>query len=181
MNRRLFIGLRPPAAIRAKLLGEMHGVDHARWQDDGQLHLTLRYVGEADHRLAEDLGLELGRIAMPRFTLRLEGTGVFEKKDLVHTLWAGLADNPELDRLQAKVERACQAAGFKQESRQFIPHVTLARMNARSGSPIVFLQRAAGLRLPDWDVEEFTLFESHLRPEGSLYEPIMRFGLEAAS
>ncbi|QKG71896.1 RNA 2',3'-cyclic phosphodiesterase [Erythrobacter mangrovi] len=180
MQHRLFVGLRPPPAIRAALIGEMYGVDGARWQDDAQLHLTLRYIGEVDGRTAEDLARELGRITAPAFTLQLRGTGAFTKKDQPHTLWAGTGACDALDRLQHKVERASQAAGIAQEPRKFVPHVTLARLNSRSGSPIAFLQRTAGLQLDEWAVEEFTLFESHLRPEGSLYEPVIRYALDAA-
>src|SRR3546814_13356950 len=33
---RLFVAIRPPPAIRVRLLGLMHGIDGARWQDADQ-------------------------------------------------------------------------------------------------------------------------------------------------
>ncbi|HCJ45096.1 MAG TPA: RNA 2',3'-cyclic phosphodiesterase, partial [Erythrobacter sp.] len=45
MYHRLFVGIRPPAAIRDALIDLMEGVDAVRWQDDDQLHVTLRYIG----------------------------------------------------------------------------------------------------------------------------------------
>src|SRR3546814_10296472 len=66
---RLFVAIRPPPAIRVRLLGLMHGIAGARWQDDDQLHLTLRFVGEVDRPQADDLADALGHI---RFSPRSE-------------------------------------------------------------------------------------------------------------
>jgi 2'-5' RNA ligase len=87
---------------------------------------------------------------------------------------------PALDRLQRKVEQACQKAGLAPETRKFVPHVTLARLNASSGSAVPFLQRTASLRLGPWPVEEFILYESYLHPEGAVYEPVSRYRLRGA-
>ena len=40
MTHRLFVGIRPPAAIRDALIDLMEGVEAARWQDEDQLHPT---------------------------------------------------------------------------------------------------------------------------------------------
>jgi len=181
MDHRLFIGLRPPPSIRAALLGEMHGVDHARWQDDAQLHLTLRYVGEISTNTANDLAERLAQIHAARFGLEVVGTGAFERKGMAHTLWAGVAVSPALAHLQQKVERVCQSAGMEAEARRFAPHITLARLNTGTGSPIPFLTRTGTLHLSGWQVDEFVLYESHLRSEGSLYEAIARYPLDSPS
>ena len=55
---RLFVALRPPPAVRAALAATMDGVPRARWQDDEQIHLTIRYIGEVDRRVAEDVVAE---------------------------------------------------------------------------------------------------------------------------
>ncbi|MEC7933242.1 MAG: 2'-5' RNA ligase family protein, partial [Pseudomonadota bacterium] len=52
---RLFVAIRPPAAIRSLLLSLSGGVEGARWQDDTQLHLTLRFIGEVDRHRANDI------------------------------------------------------------------------------------------------------------------------------
>lgn len=75
---RLFVALRPPNAIRGRLLGAMGGVPGARWQDDAQLHLTLRYIGEVEPHAAEDVALVLGSVRHAPVELRLDGCGVFD-------------------------------------------------------------------------------------------------------
>lgn len=179
MSHRLFVALRPPAPVRDALLDLMQGVENARWQDDDQLHLTLRYVGEVETHRADDLAEALGAIRFEPFALRIEGVGVFERKAVARLLWAGVAASDALARLQRKVERVCQSVGIEAEHRRFMPHVTLARLNQSSGPLGDFLAAHADLALPPWTVQEFALFESELRDEGSIYTPVVRYPARA--
>lgn len=174
---RLFVAIRPPQDLRDLLIDTMEGLEAARWQDEEQLHLTLRFAGEVDPRTAEDLAAALARIDAGPFPLALSGVGHFERKGRPHTLWAGIAPSPELLSLQKKVERACQAAGLVPERRKFAPHVTLARLNAASGRVEGWLGAHEGLRSEPWPVEDFRLYESVLAPGGALYEPLLRYPL----
>ena len=72
---RLFVALRPPPPVRARLLSLAGGVPAARWQDDEQLHVTLRFVGEVDRPVAEDVAACLARVRAPAPTVRLSGVG----------------------------------------------------------------------------------------------------------
>lgn len=180
MTYRLFVGIRPPSAIRDALIDLMDGVENARWQDDDQLHLTLRYIGDVDAHLAGDLAERLAAVDMPPFQLRVEGTGSFERKGIAHTLWAGIAPSPELARLQRRIERICIASGLEPEHRKYHPHITLARLNRSCGPLAPFCARTAGLELGPWTVDSYILYESILRPEGSLYEPAVHYSLDTA-
>lgn len=175
---RLFTTLRPPPEVRAALLTTQGGVEGARWQDDDQLHLTLRFIGEVDARMADDLASALSSIAAPRFTLAIAGAGHFEKSGRTHTLWAGVAPNPALDRLQKKVERACQAAGLAPEPRKFAPHVTLARLGSGAQRTSEWLARNGALAAPPWRVDAFALYQSTLGTGGSIYTPLAEWPLD---
>lgn len=174
---RLFAGLRPPRDVRQALTGAMGGVEGARWQDDGQLHLTLRFVGDIPAPEAEDLAAELGRLRAAPFALRLAGVGHFERKGRPHTLWAGVAASPELAALQAKVERACQRIGLPPEPRKFAPHVTLARLAGGAGPIGGWLAEHGAFAAPAWPVSEFELVESTLGAGGSHYRPVVAYRL----
>ncbi|QPC97771.1 RNA 2',3'-cyclic phosphodiesterase [Qipengyuania soli] len=177
MVPRLFIAIRPPHAIRNALLDAMQGVERARWQDDGQLHLTLRFLGETDHHRANDLASALASVSASPFALSVRGSGIFERKGTVHTLWAGVEPSEPLQRLQARIERVCQQVGFAPETRKFVPHITLARLNASAGPLAQFLARTGDLRFGEWTVDDFRLYESHLDPGGARYEPVVRYPL----
>lgn len=169
MSHRLFIAIRPPAVVRDALIDTMEALDGARWQDDDQLHLTLRFVGEVERAVANDLAAALETICMPPFELELTGVSHFERKGSPTALWAGVASSVELQRLRAKIDRACSLAGVGDEIRRFTPHVTIARLTRSSGPIAGWLTRHAGLRT-NWQIDGFSLFESHLFPSGAHHE-----------
>ena len=174
---RLFVALRPPREMRAKLLSLMGGVPGARWQSDDQLHLTLRFIGEVDAPQADDIAAALASVDRPRPTIALRGVGCFDHKGHVHSLWAGIAPDDALRQLQERVDRALGRAGIAPEQRAFKPHVTLARLGRQAGPIQPFLGRIAGLTSPPAPIDAFILFESRLGRDGASYEAIARYPL----
>ena len=171
---RLFVAIRPPEIIREKLLDLMEGIPNLRWQDEEQLHLTLRFIGEVERPVAEDIAAALERIRFDPFTLALDGVGKFEKHR--HgALWAGVQPKDQLKALAAKVERACQSAGLEPERRAYHPHITLARWKGRAPGIDTFLEQNGALNSDPWNNSEFILFESRLGHEGAHYEPVEKY------
>ena len=115
---RLFVGLRPPSPVRDALLDAMEGIENARWQDDDQLHVTLRFVGEVDERTADDLVDALAAIRLERFSSAIEGTGFFERKGVPSAVWARVLPSDALSRLQRRIERACRSVDLEAEGAQ---------------------------------------------------------------
>ena len=174
---RLFVALRPPPDIRHRLSEPMGGVPHARWQDDEQLHLTIRYIGEVDRPMAEDVALALAQVHAASPHVALHGVGAFDKKGRVDALWAGVAPQDDLARLHKKVDQALVRLGLEPEGRAYLPHVTLARMNVAAGTNARFLEAHAGLASAPFQVDSFLLYESHLGRDGASYEAIERYPL----
>ena len=177
---RLFVAIRPPESIRDQLLDLMEGVPDLRWQQDEQLHLTLRFIGEVERPMADDIAAELGRIRFARFSVALDSVGKFKKRR--HgAIWAGVQPKEQLKALAAKVERACQSAGVEPEQRAYHPHITLARWSGGAPALDRFMERHGGLASEPWEVGEFILFESRLGQGGAHYEAIERFELDYQS
>lgn len=173
---RLFVAIRPPEPIRERLLDLMGGLHELRWQNDNQLHVTLRFIGEVERPIADDIAAELERIRFQHFSIALNGVGKFEKRR--HgALWAGVEPKDPLKALAAKVERACQSAGVEPEQRAYRPHITLARWNGRAPVLDRFMERHGGLTSDPWEVREFILFESRLGQGGAHYEPMESYPL----
>src|SRR3546814_11542892 len=99
---RLFVALRPPPDIRALLIAAMGGVRAARWQNDEQLHLTLRFIGEVDRPIAEDVVAALGRVHAPPITAAIAPVGPFEKRGRPDANRAVVAPGEPLAALPAK-------------------------------------------------------------------------------
>ena len=174
---RLFIAIRPPEDIRDRLIDAMEDSPELRWVGDEQLHLTLRFIGEVERPLADDIALALGAIRFPRFDLAVAGVGMFERRN-GGALWAGVQPREPLAALAAKVERACVSAGLEPERRAFHPHITLARFNRRSAiAAQAFLERNRALATPAFAVDRFILYESRLSRHGAHYDEIAEYPL----
>ena len=174
---RLFVAIRPPEPVRDLLIDAMDDTSDFRWQHDEQLHITLRFIGEVDRPVAEDLAAALGRIHAQPFTLRVTGVGRFEQRSS-GALWAGVGPKEPLATLAAKIERMCQQAGLESERRAFHPHITLARWKGRRTREIAdFLARTRDLVSEPFEVTEFILFESHLSRHGAHYEAVATYPL----
>ncbi len=174
---RLFVAIRPPEPIRDLLIDAMDTSCDFRWQDEEQLHLTLRFIGEVDRPLADDLAHELARIRAERFAVRISGVGRFEQRS-AGALWAAVEPREPLAALAAKVERVCQKVGLEPERRAFHPHITLARWRGRRSREVAaFLERQPGLVSDPFKIDSFILFESHLSRHGPHYEEVARYPL----
>ncbi len=173
---RLFVAIRPPRLVRERLLAIMGGVSGARWQTDDQLHLTLRFIGEADRHLATDIAAALAGVGQPSFEIQLSGLGWFESRGRPDTIWAGVTPQGQLKALHNKIERALDRVGVAPDSRAFVPHITLARLKPSSG-PLGGLLEQGALASPPFVVDSFGLYESDLTPGGAVHSLVERYGL----
>jgi len=175
---RLFVAIRPPEDVRDLLIDAMDDGPELRWVGDEQLHLTLRFVGEVERPVANDLAAALGRLRFGGFDLRISGVGRFDRRN-GGALWAALEPRAPLAALAAKIERICQETGLPPEGRAFHPHITLARWRGRSsGAADAFVERNRALSSAPFTVDRFILFESHLSRHGPHYEAVAEYALD---
>lgn len=175
---RLFVGVRPPLAIRARLLALMGGIPGARWQADDQLHVTLRFIGEIERPVAEDVAAALGTVRAAPVTVALSGVGQFDNRGRPHAVWAGVAPQAGLAALHKKVDQALVRCGLPPEGRAYLPHITVARMNAPGGAADRFLETHAGLTSDPFVLDHLLLFESSLGRDRASYEAVGRYPLQ---
>ena len=174
---RLFVAIRPPESVCDSLIDAMADSPELGWVADDNLHLTLRFIGEVERPLADDIALALSRLRFEPFELRVTGVGIFERRT-GGALWAGVQPRDPIAALAAKVERACTAAGLEPERRAFHPHITLARFK-RDGAAAAqaFLERNRALASPPFAVANFILYESRLSRHGAHYEEVAIYPL----
>jgi len=165
------------ALIAAMGSGAAAGLPGARWQDDDQLHLTLRFIGEVDRHAAEDVAAALGSVAHPSFTLKLAGIGCFDRRGRIDNIWAGVAPHDPVRSLHVAVTRALGRVGIAAEARAFIPHITLARLSHgpdnKAALPIDHIWPAP----VEAQFDHFILYESELGATGASYSAIERYPL----
>ena len=147
---RLFTALEVPrdAALSLSLL--RGGIPGARWIDVENYHLTLRFIGDVDGHLADEIAHGLDRVHRPSFDLLLSGVGAFGSRK-PHAIYAAARPSPELTALQAEIDRICTRAGAPSDQRKFVPHVTLARLRNERKVELAFEDK----RL--WDIRRWRI------------------------
>jgi 2'-5' RNA ligase len=177
---RLFVALRPSATLRRHCLDAIAGGPPGwAWQRDDQLHVTLRFIGEVERPLAEDIAAELGSIRAPLIELGLHGVGFFDQ-GRQGVLFARAGPRDPLEALHRKVDRALFSIGLEPERRAFLPHITLARRRRSAADPTAWLEAHAGLNAPPEPLDHFTLYESRLGHDGAHYEAVAEYPLGRA-
>ena len=174
---RLFVALRPSTAIRRHCLDAIAGGPPGwAWQREEHLHVTLRFIGEVERPLAEDLAAALSLVRAPRLEFGLQGVGFFDQGPR-GALFARAVPRESLGRLHQKVDRALVAVGLHPDRRAFLPHITLARRRKAAVDPGNWLEAHAGLSAPPEPADSFILYESHLGRDGAHYEAVATFPL----
>lgn len=147
------------------------------WVRPEQLHVTVRFIGEADAaRAAAIAGALQPELILERFDVIVEGAGAFPPTGAPRVLWAGIAGGAgELSALEQEVSERLGACGVEREDRPYRPHVTLARVRDASGlrSKPLF-EKLAERGFGATPVEAITLFQSRTSPKGATYTRLQR-------
>jgi RNA 2',3'-cyclic 3'-phosphodiesterase len=166
---RLFTGLEVPAAVGAKLAELRGGMPGARWIDPSDYHVTLRFIGDVEPRLADDVVDALDGLKSRPVRIEFAGLDAFggEKP---HTLVARLKTTDALLDVQAEQERRLRRLGLAPEPRKYTPHVTLARLrHASSADVAAWLATRHALSLPAFVADRSALFSARESVGGGPY------------
>lgn len=175
---RLFLALNLPARERQRIHRAVRPLRDedlpVRWVEAGNLHLTLKFLGEVRPERQAPVQELVERVAAATAPLTLEvgGFGAFPTLRRPRVLWMGVAASPELRCLKQDLEWALADAGFEPETRAFHPHLTLGRANPGGGAG-VFRDLDAWLPRLDFrsavPVTTVDLMRSQLSREGAKY------------
>jgi 2'-5' RNA ligase len=139
---RLFTAIGLPPAVAQQLALLRGGFIGARWVEPEDYHITLRFLGEVEGRLAREADDGLRALDVAPFSLAFSEYAFFGGAR-PHALVALVAPNPALARLQGRHESALRRLGFKPETRKYTPHVTLAWLRGVTPeAAAAFLQHA---------------------------------------
>ncbi len=166
---RLFTGLEIPLGAVQSLALLQSGLHGARWISPENFHITLRFVGDVDGRIAEDFITALDTVNAAPFEIQLSGVGSFGGRK-PRALWAGIDTSEPLIALQRAHENAARSAGLPPEPRNFTPHVTLARLKGtRPDAVATYLETHGGFLSYPFEITRFVLFSSRPSQGGGPY------------
>jgi len=168
---RLFVAIDLPDPVKQALTEVSYGLPGAKWLDQSQIHIVLKFIGEVDGAVFRDARDALATIRMEPFEITLKGMGYFPPRGDPQVLWAGIDNGEKLKQLRNKVESTLVRAGIEPEKRKFAPHVGLAKIRETPpGRLATYLGENALFRLPPFDVIEFCLFSSFLSSEMAIHQ-----------
>lgn len=193
MTIRAFIAIETPrevqgliarrtAALRQKLPAPL-----VRWVPAGNIHLTLKFLGETSLATLEQLTPLLGAEAEEHasFSMSASGLGVFPNRAQPRVIWIGLTAPPVLQTMQRNVENICARLGYPPENRPFLPHLTIGRINQRLNAEEkqrvrLALEETQIGELGTIPVEAIHVFRSDLRPDGAVYTRLYTLPLKSS-
>ncbi len=176
---RVFVALELPhdfAADVTALARQLGAVVDGRFLPSGNRHLTLAFLGDVDQAGVVDAtdALEAACAASSASVpLRSDGLGKFGRSRDA-TLWLGIAAQPELVDLAARLREELAARDVSFDDKPFRPHITLARRARIPEEPL------PDLAFPrDDEAVRATLFKSTLDHNGATYQPLHTVDLGA--
>ena len=178
---RTFVAIAMPDEVADRFAALQSALRIGRSLPAESLHLTIAFLGDQPPAALEDLNDALERLDIPAFRVEFGLIGAFGGRG-AQTVHAEIRPDPPLLALHRAVQGALHLAAITLERRRFRPHVTFARLTGHMGADdqmrlLAFLKTYAAAPLPGFTVEKLTLYRSHLRPEGALYEPLADYSL----
>jgi 2'-5' RNA ligase len=186
--QRLFIGiplsmrsLRAVANAASSLKERSASSDHDfRWVPPARYHVTVAYLGWTQPDIVpavQDVVAKALTNVSP-FEMRCRTLGAFPSLDKAQVLWAGIDDGMgELLGLATKVSEALSELGFPSPTREFHPHVTIARLKGGGSCSNLVQEAPEHVFSKSW-VDSLILYESSVESETSEYKKIASWGLE---
>jgi RNA 2',3'-cyclic 3'-phosphodiesterase len=184
---RAFVALGMSAEIESAIMAMVDTLraqrSGIRWVGPLNLHLTLRFLGDAvERKLLVALDKILNEIAMRTslFVLNAVGTGAFPNLDRPRTIWVGMESEP-LVGLAQQIEDAAVKVGCTPEGRPYKAHLTIGRVRDLHGWARIrdALQRWSTQDFGRMLASEMTLYRSTLGGKASQYDVLAHYRFSA--
>ncbi len=179
---RAFIAVELPQEIHDRLQQLQNdlrsSMPDVRWAKHGNVHLTLKFLGDVRLSRIDAIGEAIRDIArqFSPFTMSLAGIGAFPNSLKPRIVWIGIEEGADrLVEMAELVEASMKKLGFPREKRRFRPHLTVGRIR-RLTAPAVMteaLDRSEVGKLGEFTIERISFIKSQLDPAGSIYTTLV--------
>ena len=137
-------------------------------------HITLKFLGEVQPNIGENIIHILKNIKFHAFSVFLEGIGTFPSENNIRVIWVGIKPEDKILELQKQIDESLKPL-FKIE-KEFKAHITLARVRYIENKKD-FVEQLKRIKVENKKIEikNFRLINSTLTPKGAVYENLMVF------
>ncbi len=179
---RAFIALPLPREVQAVLSRTINQLERlcgraVRFVPAGQIHLTVKFLGDIDEGQAPQItaGLRALVASYAPWPAQLQSKlGAFPNSSAPRVIWVGVEDGGNAVTVQRSVEDALDGFGFEQEQRQFTPHLTLGRRRPGKDSGRLQGRAMEGVVVEpiSFFFDRLVFFQSILAPSGAIHKEI---------
>jgi len=178
---RAFIAIDLPAELKDKIASfqaELKKADvfKGKFVEKENLHLALKFIGEISDKDMAKISKSLEGLSKKHkgFVLSLKGIGAFPSKDYIRVIWIGVdKGGSEAKALHDDINKALKS----KESREFVGHLTLARVKAVLDKKKLTEFLDENKEFGSFAVKSIKLMKSELTKQGPKYETIKVFAL----
>jgi 2'-5' RNA ligase len=150
----------------------------ARWVRTEGIHVTLKFIGEVQETLVREIEAALLSVRSEEpVQMSFRGAGFFPDERRPRVFWAAIDASQNLAQIAARIESRLEPLGIARESREFKPHLTLARIQDSRGIEKLHdeLRRRGPLDFGSMRTSEMHLYRSELGRGGAKYTRLKTF------
>jgi len=185
MKIRSFVALEFPSSIQSAIIWQTTNLRKhypnpiIRWVKQGNIHLTLKFLGDLAETdlefIARSLAHEASRV--DPFSISFSNMGIFPNPKKPRIIWLGVNSPPILGKFQSKIEALTSRHGIQIEKRPFSPHITLGRITNRLSmlnieNLILDMGSINVSSIDTVNISAIKIFKSDLKPDGPIYTAI---------
>ncbi len=177
---RCFIAIELPDKVKERLVLVQRdfGYEGISLVKKDALHITISFLGDISNNAAGSIEEELSTVECHSFNVECIGLGFFSA-DRISAIFARVQKNEGLDSLYESVSAAVKRVVYLREERNFVPHITIARVRKANKADLVHrIIEHEGIDFGEFDVASFSLKKSTLTQDGPIYETLRVFHLE---
>jgi len=150
-----------------------------KWTNSGNFHLTLRFLGNLEESLVNQLTKELSEIkpGFGKLKFNTLGIGFFPNPEYPNVVFIDLKeDGNNSGKLVEKIDSVINSYGIKPD-KKFVPHITLGRFKHEARKKLTY---HVNVKFENFELEfqSFFLMKSILKSNGPEYEVIKEFKLQ---
>ncbi len=181
---RSFIGLEIDETLKEEIasttLSLKNKIDSARWVKRENLHLTLKFLGEIDAAILDELIPSISKAleSQGSFEISLSRFGAFPNLKSARNLWVGIDKGRDEIKELAKRIDLITSDFWPSDKEAFAPHITVLRLKHQSDlSKSIDPKDDQILGRHIERINFVNIYESKLVPNGPIYEKIVEIPL----
>ena len=171
---RTFISVDVPITEEiSSLLKTLRAIKGIRVPPEGQIHLTLKFLGDTDEKKVTKLCASLREALSDSssFDVNIEGLGAFPNERNPRVLWMGVKEPEELIGLADIVDETVRSLNLRCDDKKFSPHITVGRVEGRPDLKYVF-KNLKGKGFCSFRCSSVKVMKSELTPRGAIHTVI---------